>query len=199
MRFTFIVAGWPESVHDMRVFNDSIQKYGDKFSHPSLGIDKINCSFYSIVARLSMPLTTRFSCVGKFCLVNSGYPNLLGYLAPYKGTKYHIPEFRQDLMPRGKNELVNYAHSSLRNVIERSFRVLKMEWRILLDLPSLPMPKQRKIIVACMALHNFICESALADTTSTCVIVMMITFQWPKLRLLKEMELIPVMATKMEP
>jgi hypothetical protein len=29
--------------------------------------------------------------------------------------------------------------------------------------------------------------------------VMMITFQWPKLRLLKEMELIPVMATKMEP
>ena len=65
-------------------------------------------------------------------------------------------------MPRGKKELFNYAHSSLRNVIERSFGVLKMKWRILLDLPSYPMPKQSKIIVACMTLRNFIRESDLA-------------------------------------
>jgi hypothetical protein len=37
MRFTFVVAGWPGSVHDMRVFNDAIQKYGDKFPHPPQG------------------------------------------------------------------------------------------------------------------------------------------------------------------
>jgi hypothetical protein len=36
-RFTFAVAGWPGSVHDMRVFNDAINKYGDKFSHPPQG------------------------------------------------------------------------------------------------------------------------------------------------------------------
>jgi len=65
-------------------------------------------------------------------------------------------------MPRGKKELFNYAHYSLRNVIERSFGVLKMKWRILLDLPSYPMPKQSKIIVACMTLRNFIRESDLA-------------------------------------
>ena len=34
MRFTFAVAGRPGSVHDMRVFNDAISKYGDKFPHP---------------------------------------------------------------------------------------------------------------------------------------------------------------------
>jgi hypothetical protein len=95
--------------------------------------------------------------------VDSGYPNRPGYLAPYKGTKYHLPEFRQGPMPRGKKELFNYAHSSLRNVIERSFGVLKMKWRILLHLPSYPMQKQSKIIIACMAVNNFIRQSAMAD------------------------------------
>ena len=37
MRFTFVVAGWPGSVHDMRVFNDALNKYDDKFPHPPLG------------------------------------------------------------------------------------------------------------------------------------------------------------------
>jgi hypothetical protein len=39
MRFTFVVAGWPGSVHDMRVFSDAIDKYGDKFPHPPEGDD----------------------------------------------------------------------------------------------------------------------------------------------------------------
>jgi hypothetical protein len=34
MRFTFVVAGWPDSVHDTRVFNEALQKYADKFSFP---------------------------------------------------------------------------------------------------------------------------------------------------------------------
>ncbi|CAN6380572.1 unnamed protein product [Urochloa humidicola] len=70
-------AGWPGSAHDMRVFNDAINKYGDKFPHPPQG---------------------------KFYLVDSGFPNRPGYLAPYKGTKYHLPEFRQGPRPRGKKE-----------------------------------------------------------------------------------------------
>jgi len=57
----------------------------------------------------------------------------------------------------------NHAHSSLRNVIEWSFGVLKLKWRILLNLPSYPVNKQSKIIVACMALHNFIREADLED------------------------------------
>jgi hypothetical protein len=66
-------------------------------------------------------------------------------------------------MPRGKKEHFNYTHSRLRNVIERSFGVLKNKWRILFKVPSYPIRKQAKIIVACMALHNFIRESNLAD------------------------------------
>jgi hypothetical protein len=39
-------------------------------------------------------LVTIWKCVGKFYLVDLGYPNQKGYLAPYKGVKYHLPEFR---------------------------------------------------------------------------------------------------------
>jgi hypothetical protein len=38
-----------------------------------------------------------------------------------------------------------------------------MKWRILLDLPSFPVEKQSKIIMACMALHNFIRQSGMMD------------------------------------
>ena len=47
MRFTFVVAGWPGSVHDMRVFKDAIDKYGDKFPHPPQGIGLFNYSSYT--------------------------------------------------------------------------------------------------------------------------------------------------------
>jgi hypothetical protein len=33
-RFTFVLAGWPGSVHDMRVFNDALRKYATIFPHP---------------------------------------------------------------------------------------------------------------------------------------------------------------------
>lgn len=95
--------------------------------------------------------------------MDSGYPNRAGYLAPYKGTKYHLPEFRNGTMPRGMKETFNFAHSSIRNVVERSFGVLKQKWRMLLKVPSFPLAKQSQIIVACMALHNFIRESKLLD------------------------------------
>ncbi|RLN41575.1 hypothetical protein C2845_PM01G33420 [Panicum miliaceum] len=60
MIFTFVLAGWPGSVHDMRVFNGAMTTYNHVFRHPP---------------------------EGKYYLVDSGYPNRLGYLAPYRGTK----------------------------------------------------------------------------------------------------------------
>ena len=37
MMFTFAIAGWPGSVHDMRVFDDAMTKYNNAFPHPPLG------------------------------------------------------------------------------------------------------------------------------------------------------------------
>lgn len=104
-----------------------------------------------------------YKFAGQFYLVDAGYPNRIGYLAPYKGEKYHLQEFQKGRRPRGRKEVFNHAHSSLRNIIERAFGVLKMKWRILLHMPSYPVEKQKLIIMACMALHNFIRDSALVD------------------------------------
>ena len=101
--------------------------------------------------------------VGKYYLVDSGYPNRDGYLAPYKGHTYHIPEFCRGGQPRGKYEVYNHAHSSLKNVIERSFGVLKEKWRILKAVPSFSLRAQKKIIIACISLHNYIRDSKLRD------------------------------------
>jgi hypothetical protein len=34
MRFTFVVVGWLDLVHDVRVFEDVVDKYDYKFPHP---------------------------------------------------------------------------------------------------------------------------------------------------------------------
>ena len=96
--------------------------------------------------------------------MDSGYSNRPGYLAPYKGSKYHLQEFQNANEPQGKEEIFNYAHSSLRNDIERFFGVLKQKWRILNKIPCYPTATQTHIIVACMALHNFIRQIVLSDT-----------------------------------
>jgi hypothetical protein len=95
--------------------------------------------------------------------MDSGYPNRHGFLAPYKGQRYHISKWEHH-QPVGLKEMFNQAHSSLRNVIDLSFGVLKMKWRILLHLPSYPIEKKSKIIVACMALHNFIRDHDLDES-----------------------------------
>jgi hypothetical protein len=59
--------------------------------------------------------------------------------------------------------MFNFLHSSLRNVIERAFGVLKKKWRILKDMPSYSPRTQKQIILTCIALHNFIRESNLHD------------------------------------
>ena len=81
---------------------------------------------------------------GKFYLVDAGYPNRPGYLSPYKGCKYHQQQWRRGPAPSGEREVFNKAHSSLRSVIEQSFGVLKMKWRLLLAVPSYPnVPKPK--------------------------------------------------------
>jgi hypothetical protein len=34
MRYTFVVIGWPGSMHDTRVLQDTLITYGDRFPHP---------------------------------------------------------------------------------------------------------------------------------------------------------------------
>jgi hypothetical protein len=66
-----------------------------------------------------------------------------------------VPRFQYGNLV-GLKEVFNHSHSTLRNVIEQCFGILKNKWRILKHLPSCPIQKQAQIIVACMTFHNFI-------------------------------------------
>jgi hypothetical protein len=96
-------------------------------------------------------------------MVDAGYPNRDGYLAPYKGQRYHVQEWRHGHAPNGEQEYFNYLHSSIRNVVERAFSVWKGKWRILFKMSSYPLDKQKMIVAATISLHNFIRENDVLD------------------------------------
>ena len=78
-----------------------------------------------------------------------------GFLSPYKGERYHIPDFQQGEELQRLEEKFNYLHSSLRSVIERTFGVWKNKW-FLRSMPPFHIRTQTHIIVATIVFHNFI-------------------------------------------
>ncbi|XP_062074988.1 uncharacterized protein LOC133778995 [Humulus lupulus] len=87
-----------------------------------------------------------------------------GFLAPYRGERYHLRRFRgRGNHPRGAMELFNYRYSSLRNVIERCFGLLKARFPILKSMPPYLLGKQRRIPIACCAIHNWIRMHSIND------------------------------------
>ena len=94
--------------------------------------------------------------LGKYYLVDAGYPNRDGYLAPYKGERYHVPDFQRGSPPNTPKEKFNKIHSSKHNCIERTFGVWKMKWQILLKMPNYSFQTQMKIVAATMTLHNYV-------------------------------------------
>jgi hypothetical protein len=59
IRFTFVMAGWPSSVHDMRVFKDALDKCDNKYPHLPQGIGFLYELFFHTVAIVSMLLTIK--------------------------------------------------------------------------------------------------------------------------------------------
>ena len=59
-----------------------------------------------------------------------GTPNMPDFLAPHRDERYDMPEFYGGDALRGRNELFNVRHSSLRTAIERTFSLLKKRFPI---------------------------------------------------------------------
>jgi hypothetical protein len=92
-----------------------------------------------------------------YYLVDGGYTNGEGFLAPYRGQRYHLNEWRGgDRQPQSAEEYFNMKHSKARNVIERCFGLLKGRWSILRSPSFFPIQTQFRIIMACALLHNLI-------------------------------------------
>ena len=80
-------------------------------------------------------------------------------LTPYRGVRYHLKEFDPTLgnRPQNREELFNLRHAQLRNIIERSFGLLKERFQLL----SRPIDMADgheiwKVVYSCVAMHNFI-------------------------------------------
>ncbi|CAL5360482.1 unnamed protein product [Camellia sinensis] len=137
MCFTFYLSGWEGSAHDTRIFLDTIRNPSYNFPKPQ---------------------------GDEFYLVDAGYPNMKGYLAPYKGERYHLAQFEHGQPPQNAQEKFNQAHSSLRSVIERTFGVWKARWPMIKDIPpNYSWATQVKLVCATMAIHNFIRRSEFRD------------------------------------
>ena len=61
------------------------------------------------------------------------------------------------------NEKFNHSHAKLRNVIERSYGVLKARFPILKRMAPFTLEVQRDVVIACFAVHNFIRKEGLSD------------------------------------
>ncbi|KAA0055632.1 retrotransposon protein [Cucumis melo var. makuwa] len=95
--FVYVLAGWEGSAADSRILRDAISREN--------GLEVPNGYYY---------------------LCDAGYPNAEGFLTPYRGQRYHLQEWRGTAnAPTNAKEYFNMKHSSVRNVIERAFGVLK--------------------------------------------------------------------------
>ncbi|CAN6487044.1 unnamed protein product [Victoria cruziana] len=132
MRFYYVLARWEGSETDSRVLYSALDHISDPFVVPQ----------------------------GKYYLADGGYPNILSFLTPYRGHQYHLSEFN---VPgahtiRTTDELFNHRHSSLRNIVERTFGLLKGRFLILKMQVEYPFNKQVQIVLAACVLHNFIID-----------------------------------------
>lgn len=67
-------------------------------------------------------------------MVDSGYTNGPSFLAPYRGVRYHMREWGAGTYaPQKYKEFFNLKHAKTRNVIERTFCLLKSRFAILED------------------------------------------------------------------
>ncbi|CAN1774349.1 hypothetical protein LINPERHAP1_LOCUS12911, partial [Linum perenne] len=132
MRFTYVVAGWEGSVHDARILSIMTTDSNNQFPMPPLGT--IACNHYIttfVIFNFFKLLFTLLILLGQYYVVDSGFANAPRFLAPFRGYTAHFQEIRRRGRPKGREENFNYIHSSLRNVIERCFGVLKKRWSIL--------------------------------------------------------------------
>jgi len=126
MTFVYVLVGWEGSGHDGTIFNDAKTK--------------------------GLPIQA-----GKYWLGDAGYALSRYVLTPYRGVRYHLREWSGDAArPMNKEELFNLRHSSLRNVIERTFGVLKKRFPLLSAMHSYAFETQCHLVLCAVMLHNFI-------------------------------------------
>ncbi|XP_009594417.1 uncharacterized protein [Nicotiana tomentosiformis] len=137
LQFIFVYPGWEGSASDSRVLRAVLDDPDQNFP----------------------PISE-----GKYYLVDTGYVNMDGFIAPFPGIRCHLHEYRgANLLPRSAKELFNHRHASLRNAIQKSIEVLKTRFPILKLAPQYAFNTQRDIVIAACVIHNHIRREERSD------------------------------------
>ena len=96
--------------------------------------------------------------------MDAGFANRMAFLSPFQSVRYHLKDFKgEGRYPEDEQELFNLRHASLRNVIERTFGVLKSRFIIFKTAPPFPYKTQAELVLACVGLHNFLRKECRSD------------------------------------
>ncbi|XP_012835837.1 PREDICTED: uncharacterized protein LOC105956535 [Erythranthe guttata] len=99
----FFQTGWEWITHDSKVLTETVADPRNGFPWPP---------------------------AGKYYLCDAAYTHTRGFMAPYRGVRYWLGDYRR-MRALTKEEKFNHAHAQLRNVIERTYGVLKNRFPIL--------------------------------------------------------------------
>ncbi|KAM3344701.1 hypothetical protein P3S68_024410 [Capsicum galapagoense] len=133
--FTYVYIGWEGVAHDAQVLTEVVSNPDNGFPFP--------------------PSNKYYPC-------DVTYSNTRGFLAPYHNVRYWLGDYRRRRAIT-KEEKFNHAHAQLRNVIERSYGVLKARFPILDKMTPYPINIQRDVVIACFAVNNFIKKERIND------------------------------------
>ncbi|EME87865.1 uncharacterized protein MYCFIDRAFT_128450, partial [Pseudocercospora fijiensis CIRAD86] len=74
---------------------------------------------------------------GRYYLADASYLNSAPYIVLYRGVRYYLREqYLAAMRPADYKELFNLRYSSLRNVVERTFSIIKRRFRIFESAPQ---------------------------------------------------------------
>ncbi|KAL6548760.1 hypothetical protein OROGR_008526 [Orobanche gracilis] len=135
MIFTFIWAGWEGIAHDSRILKEVAYNPRTGFPLPPEAINTIFVTPHTLM-------------LGDFWL--------------HIVTQDRLADFRRR-HALTKEEKFNHAHAQLRNVIERAYGVLKVRFPILKQMAPFPFTTQRNVVIACVAIYNFIRKYNIQD------------------------------------
>lgn len=96
---------------------------------------------------------------GQYYLVHSGYTNTDKFLTPYHRERYHLSQFDGNTRRRthrSSRELYNHRYAQLRNIVEKTFGILKKHFKILNYETPFFYKVQCLISIPYCVIHNFI-------------------------------------------
>ncbi|KAM3221709.1 hypothetical protein P3L10_020979 [Capsicum annuum] len=135
MVFTYVYAGLEGVAHNARVLTKVVSNPDNGFPFPPSN---------------------------KYYLCDVTYSNTGGFLASYRNVRYWLGYYchRRAIT---KEEKFNHAYAQLRNVIKRSYGVLKARFPLLNKMAPYPINIQRDVVIACFAVNNFIRKERIND------------------------------------